>query len=170
MRVTVWHVVAAVADGYTERQMDEQRHTNRDAHTKTMSGSRFIAMIGVSTLIMFFLMYLYSIDHAMFSINRLVASVVMGCVMTMVMLSFMWSMYRGRAVKTAVLTVAATGAVILLLVTRTQAVVTDVTFMKSLIPHHSIAINNARKARIRDPRVRRLADGIIESQIREMRR
>jgi hypothetical protein len=40
--------------------------------------------------------------------------------------------------------------------------------MKSMIPHHSIAINNARKATITDPRVRRLADGIIESQVREI--
>jgi hypothetical protein len=37
-----------------------------------------------------------------------------------------------------------------------------------MIPHHSIAINNARKASITDPRVRRLADGIIESQVREI--
>jgi hypothetical protein len=37
-----------------------------------------------------------------------------------------------------------------------------------MIPHHSIAINNARKASISDPRVRKLADQIIESQIREI--
>lgn len=40
--------------------------------------------------------------------------------------------------------------------------------MSSMIPHHSIAINNARKASISDPRVRELADGIIESQVREI--
>jgi hypothetical protein len=38
-----------------------------------------------------------------------------------------------------------------------------------MIPHHSIAINNARKADIHDPRVRELADQIIESQVREIR-
>jgi hypothetical protein len=40
--------------------------------------------------------------------------------------------------------------------------------MKSMIPHHSIAINNARKASISDPRVRKLADEIIASQVREI--
>ena len=40
--------------------------------------------------------------------------------------------------------------------------------MRAMVPHHSIAINNARKATLRDPRVRRLADGIIESQVREI--
>jgi hypothetical protein len=135
-----------------------------------MSWTRFVAMIGTSTFIMFFLMYqlIYSLDHAMLSLNRLVASLVMGCVMSVVMLSFMWSMYRGRQIKIAVLIGSTAGAVILLGMNRTQAVISDVTFMKSMIPHHSIAINNARKATITDPRVRRLADGIIESQVREI--
>ena len=44
----------------------------------------------------------------------------------------------------------------------------DVAFMKSMIPHHSIAINNARKASISDPRVRELANEIIASQVREI--
>ena len=147
-------------------------HKQMDEHRKmmAMSWGRFLAMIATSTVIMFFLMYqlIYSMDHAMLSINRLVASLVMGCVMSVVMLSFMWSMYRGRTIKLAVLVGAAAGAVILLFVNRTQAVISDVAFMKSMIPHHSIAINNARKASITDPRVRRLADGIIGSQVREI--
>lgn len=40
--------------------------------------------------------------------------------------------------------------------------------MRSMIPHHSIAINNARNASISDPRVRDLADSIIEAQVREI--
>ena len=44
----------------------------------------------------------------------------------------------------------------------------DVNFMKSMIPHHSIAINNARKASLSDPRVRELADGIIRAQVLEI--
>jgi hypothetical protein len=111
---------------------------------------------------------IYSMDHAMLSINRLVASLVMGCVMSVAMLSFMWSMYRGRRIKIAVLVGATAGAVILLAVNRAQAVISGVSFMQSMIPHHSIAINNARKATITDPRVRRLADQIIESQVREI--
>lgn len=37
-----------------------------------------------------------------------------------------------------------------------------------MIPHHSIAILTSERARIRDPRVRKLADGIIEAQVREI--
>ncbi|HSJ65840.1 MAG TPA: DUF305 domain-containing protein [Gemmatimonadaceae bacterium] len=135
-----------------------------------MSWGRFAAMICTSIVIMFFLMYqlVYTVDHATFSINRLMASLVMGCVMTIVMLAFMWSMYKGKGTKVAVLVVAALLGVLLLTVNRGQALIGDVSFMKSMIPHHSIAINNARKAGISDPRVRELADEIIESQVREI--
>jgi len=40
--------------------------------------------------------------------------------------------------------------------------------MKAMIPHHSIAIMTSERAHISDPRVRKLADGIIESQRREI--
>ena len=37
-----------------------------------------------------------------------------------------------------------------------------------MIPHHSIAIMTSRRADIQDPRVRKLADDIIEAQLREI--
>lgn len=135
-----------------------------------MSWGRFAAMIAASTFIMFFLMYqlVYSSDHLTFSLNRMVASLVMGCVMTVLMLSFMWSMYSGMGTKIAVLVLAALLGVVLLFANRSQVFIGDSSFMNSMIPHHSIAINNARKASISDPRVRELADQIIESQVREI--
>ena len=151
--------------------MAQHAQMRQQKQMKGMSWGRFAAMIAASTVIMFFLMYqlVYSLDHAEFSVNRLVASLVMGCVMTVVMLGFMWSMYEGQGTKITVAVTAALLGVILLFVNRQQAVIDDVRFMQSMIPHHSIAINNARKASISDPRVRRLADQIIESQVREIR-
>ncbi|WP_181704809.1 DUF305 domain-containing protein [Chthonobacter rhizosphaerae] len=143
--------------------MDQQQ-------TMSMGWGRFAAMITTSTVIMFFLMYqlVYSWDHALFSLTRLVSSLVMGCVMTAVMLAFMWRMYRPAAAKIAVLAVAIIGCAALLVVNRSQALIGDTNFMKSMIPHHSIAINNARRADIRDPRVRYLADRIIRDQVKEI--
>ncbi len=77
-------------------------------------------------------------------------------------------MYKGRRTKIAVLVVALLLAGFLLFVNRSQMVIGDVDFMKSMIPHHSIAINNARKASISDPRVRELADEIIGAQVLEI--
>ena len=135
-----------------------------------MSWGRFAAMIATSTFIMFFLMYqlVYEVDHVTFSVNRMIASIVMGAVMTAVMLGFMWSMYEGQGLKIVILAGAVVLAVALLYVNRSQSLIGDTRFMKAMIPHHSIAINNARKAEIRDPRVRELADEIIASQVREI--
>ncbi|WP_348675776.1 DUF305 domain-containing protein, partial [uncultured Abyssibacter sp.] len=51
---------------------------------------------------------------------------------------------------------------------RSQDTVGDVAWMKAMIPHHSIAIMTSERARIRDARVRKLADEIIEAQRREI--
>lgn len=135
-----------------------------------MGWGRFFAMIAVSTLVMFPLMYqlVYSTDHATFSLTRLVSSVVMGCVMAVIMLAFMWKMYEGQGTKLAVLIGAIVVGAVTLTINRQQTLIGDVDFMKSMIPHHSIAINNARRADIRDPRVRKLADGIIKAQVMEI--
>lgn len=136
----------------------------------SMGWGRFALMIATSSVIMFFLMYqlVYSVEHATFSLNRLIASLLMGCVMTVVMLGFMWSMYKGMGTKIAVLAVAIIIGSSLLYANRSQSFIADVDFMKSMIPHHSIAINNARKASLSDPRVRELADEIIAAQVREI--
>ena len=143
-----------------------------EKHEKMMkvSWGKFALMVATSVAAMFFLMYqlVYSADHATFSLNRLVSSLVMGCVMTLIMLGFMWGMLGRVGSKVAVLVGAIVVGIAILVVNRDQTLIGDEDFMKSMIPHHSIAINNARKSDIRDPRVQRLADEIIESQVREI--
>lgn len=148
-----------------------ERKSGQHPNMTHMGWGRFAAMIATSTIIMFFLTYqlVYRMEHATLSLNRLMASLVMACVMSIVMLAFMWSMYQGVQAKVAVLVGAAVLGIVLICVNRNQVMVGDVAFMRSMIPHHSVAINNARKARLSDPRVRKLADGIIASQVREIR-
>ena len=139
-------------------------------HEMKMGWGRFAAMIATSTVVMFFLMYhlVYAGDHATFSLTRLVGALAMGGAMSVVMLGFMWSMYEGKGAKIAVLVLGLVAAVGLVALNRSQALIGDTEFMKAMIPHHSIAINNSRRAGLSDPRVRRLADGIIASQVREI--
>lgn len=158
---------------HDQQQMKHEQPMAMGQHRASMKmgWGRFAAMIATSTVIMFFLMYqlVYEADHLMFSWNRFIASLVMGAVMTVVMLGFMWSMYEGQRTKVAILVGAAVLGAVLLGVNRAESVMNDTRFMKSMIPHHSIAINNAEKADLRDPRVRRLADEIIAGQVREIR-
>jgi len=132
--------------------------------------TRFGAMIATSTLVMFGLMYLntYQMDHVFFSETRAYMALVMGATMAVVMLSFMWSMYKDRRVNLGIIG----GSVIVfaaaLWLVRSQATVDDVSYMRAMIPHHSIAILTSGRARITDPRVRELADAILEAQRREI--
>ena len=155
-----------------EQAMQREQHGQMQrGHMLKMGWGRFAAMIATSVVIMFFLSYqlVYEADHLAFSVTRLLAAMAMGAVMSVVMLGFMWSMYEGKGIKIAVLIGALLLAVVLVSVNRAQSLIDDTRFMKSMIPHHSVAINNASKADIRDPRVRKLADEIIASQVREIR-
>jgi len=135
-----------------------------------MSYRRFGAMIATSTVVMFGLMYLntYAIDHVWFSQTRAWMALLMGAVMAFIMLAFMLNMYDRRGINMAVFA----GSVIVfgasLWLVRSQEAVDDVSYMKAMIPHHSIAIMTSRRAHIRDPRVRELADGIIKAQVEEI--
>lgn len=135
-----------------------------------MSYSRFAAMIAASTLIMFGLMYLntFALEHVWYSQTRTWMALLMGAVMAVVMLGFMWDMYRNRAANIAILAASAVVFAVSLWLVRSQETVTDVAYMKAMIPHHSIAVLTSERAHIRDPRVRKLADDIIEAQVREI--
>ncbi|TFG45618.1 MAG: DUF305 domain-containing protein [Gemmatimonadales bacterium] len=132
--------------------------------------SRFLAMVGTSTAAMFLLTYLnsYSVDHLFFSETRAYMALLMGGAMATIMLLFMLAMFTDRRKNTAILLGSATVFVASLWLVRSQATVEDVSYMRAMIPHHSIAILTSERARISDPRVRELADGIIEAQVREI--
>ncbi|WP_247889905.1 DUF305 domain-containing protein [Azospirillum brasilense] len=140
------------------------------AEREVMSYWRFSAMIAVSTVVMFGLMYLntYALDHVFYSQTRTWMAVVMGATMAIIMIAFMWTMYRITAANLGIVvagTLVFAGALWLV---RSQESVDDMSYMKAMIPHHSIAIMTSERAHIRDPRVRKLADRIIEAQVREI--
>ncbi len=135
-----------------------------------MSYVRFALMIATSTLVMYGLMYLntFDIDHVTFSQTRAWMAIVMGAAMAVVMLLFMWSMYANRTANVAILVVAGAAFAGALALVRTQATVDDVSYMKAMIPHHSIAIMTSERAQISDPRVQSLAQEIRDAQVREI--
>ncbi|MFA5955988.1 DUF305 domain-containing protein [Hyphomicrobium sp.] len=135
-----------------------------------MSYARFAAMIATATVVMFGLMYLntYALDHVFYSQTRMWMAAVMGAVMAILMLVFMWSMYKDARINAAIIAVSVVVFAGALWLVRSQETVSDVSYMEAMIPHHSIAIMTSERAHIRDPRVRKLADGIIEAQVREI--
>lgn len=132
--------------------------------------TRFAAMIATSTVVMFGLMYLntYQLDHVFFSETRAYMALVMGATMAIIMLAYMMGMYKNQRANIGIIggSLAVFGMALWLV--RSQATVDDVSYMRAMIPHHSIAILTSERARITDPRVRKLADQIIATQRREI--
>ncbi|MDT8388666.1 MAG: DUF305 domain-containing protein [Thiogranum sp.] len=135
-----------------------------------MSYLRFAAMIATSTLVMFGLMYLntYALEHLFWSETRAYMAVLMGATMAIIMLSYMLAMYQNRMINVAIFTGSVLVFALALWLVRSQATVSGESYMRAMIPHHSIAILTSERAQISDPRVRKLADEIIAAQEREI--
>ena len=147
--------------------------TERSDHSSTSHTSRwptFAAMIATSIVTMFVLKYsnVYESGHIWFSQTRMWMALMMGMAMIVIMLGFMWGMYRTLLTKVLVMVGAVLGFGLFLFLARSQATVDDEAWMKAMIPHHSIAVLTSRRAHISDPRVRELADDIIEAQVKEI--
>jgi uncharacterized protein (DUF305 family) len=131
---------------------------------------RFGTMIATSTVVMFALMYLnvYQPEHVFFSETRVYMALVMGAAMAIIMLGFMLGMYSNRKLNAGIFIGSIVLFALALWLARSQRTVDEVSWMKAMIPHHSIAILTSERANISDPRVQRLADQIIQSQRKEI--
>ena len=145
-----------------------------DKITPMKSGNsyrKFFLMLGLSFVAMYVTMYLntYAMDHVYFSMTRFYMVCLGISVMGVIMLLMMKAIYTNKKKNTGILI----GCVLLFSVAftlvRVQApIVGDVLYMKGMIPHHSIAILTSERAAIKDPEVKKLADGIIAAQKKEI--
>ena len=131
---------------------------------------KFTLMILTSTVVMFIMMYFntYKLDHVYFSETRAYMALYMGAGMAVIMLAFMGNMYKKTRINLLVYGLSVVMFAVGIWGVRSQATVDQVDWMQAMIPHHSIAILTSSRADIEDPRVRKLADGIIEAQEREI--
>lgn len=135
-----------------------------------MSYWRFGAMIATSTTVMFGLMYLntFAWDYVRWSETRFYMAFLMGATMAVIMLGFMLSMYKNTKLNIGI----AAGAILVftgsLWLVRSQNTVQDQSYMRAMIPHHSIAILTSERAELDDLRACDLAVNMIEAQRREI--
>lgn len=166
--------------------MSDATHQNTQAATASHGGqqiargkasghstspyAKFFAMIGTSTAIMLALMYFntYQWTHLFWSETRFYMAFVMGAAMALAMLTFMLGMYKSKAMNAAIYV----GSIVVfagaLWLVRSQATVGDTSFMRAMIPHHSIAIMTSSRSNLSDPRVQKLADEIVYAQDKEI--
>ncbi len=141
--------------------------TRKDETRKYM---KFGAMILTSTLVMFILTYAnsYELGHMRWSETRFYMVFYMGAAMALIMLGFMLSMYKNKMINLGIVIGSVLVFGLALFLVRSQATVEDQSWMRAMIPHHSIAILTSERANIDDARVCELADSIIKAQNREI--
>ncbi|MFZ1800113.1 MAG: DUF305 domain-containing protein [Chitinophagaceae bacterium] len=135
-----------------------------------MTYSKFFLMIIVSFIFMFGIMFLniVELNHFYISINRIYMALLMASAMSFIMMAMMYKMYSNKKKNNSILIISVVVFAVTLAGIRTQTPIGDVQYMKGMIPHHSSAILTSENANIKDPEVRKLADGIIEAQKKEI--
>ena len=135
-----------------------------------MSYTRFFAMIVTSVVVMFLLKYTntYALDHIFYSETRTYMAIMMGAAMAVIMLLFMLEMYKDKSKNTTIFMGSAVVFVLTFFLIRSQATIQE-SWMKAMIPHHSIAILTSERAEIDDVRVQKLANQIIKAQRKEIK-
>ena len=150
--------------------MDNSNQKNMNNQNQMNPYVKFSLMILTSTVVMYIIMYFntYQWDHVYFSETRAYMALYMGAGMAVVMLVFMSNMYKKTKLNLLVYGLSVVMFAVGLWGVRSQQTVDQVDWMQAMIPHHSIAILTSSRADIEDPRVRKLADDIIEAQKREI--
>ena len=131
---------------------------------------KFAITLFVSFCVMYGVMFLNVDDasHVYLSLTRLYMALLMVAPMAIVMLLMMKKMYANKKLNNIILVCGIAVFISALTMLRQQTFVSDRQYMQAMIPHHSSAILTSKNATIKDPEVRKLADGIIESQEREI--
>lgn len=128
------------------------------------------AELVVDFVIMFVAMYamIATPGHFYPNLNTVYMTMMMVAPMAIVMLAAMPSMLPSRQANMAVAAVAAAVFLAAFWAIRDQTAIGDAQFLRSMIPHHSGAIQMCREASISDPRIVDLCGRILESQTAEI--
>lgn len=130
----------------------------------------FMYMLAISFIIMYGVMFLNVADssHIYLSLTRTYMALLMVAPMAIFMLLLMGNMYPNKKVNGIIIVTTLVIFSLSLAGLRTQTGVTDEQYMKAMIPHHSSAILTSEQADLKDPELKKLAEGIIEAQKKEI--
>lgn len=126
--------------------------------------------VGIHFFIMFALTYagVNALDEIYLNLNRFYMALIMVAPMAILMLLFMGQMFQHKRLNAFLYAASAVVFLAGFLALRTQAVVGDTQFLRSMIPHHSIAIKTCQHADITDPEIIELCKSIVEAQRSEI--
>lgn len=157
--------------------MDRSEHKPMNMNMDKGMMKKHYIMFGLNMLISTIIMYLVMFEmirgwgEFVHNINFFYMALTMAMPMGVLMLLMMGSMYPNKRLNLALYAGLALVFVLALAAVRTQALVGDKQFVRSMIPHHSGAILMCRQSSVSDPEIRELCfgpNGIVASQEKEI--
>jgi hypothetical protein len=154
----------------TETSVRPENSADNEHHAASSPYAKLALAVTVNFLIMFALTYsgVNAWNEIFVNLNRFYMAVIMVSAMVPVMVLVMWKMFPNTTWNAAVLIAAAVVFVGSFAALRAEVAVGNEQFLRSMIPHHSIAIHTCLNANITDPEIADLCDQIIESQRSEI--
>lgn len=140
----------------------ESTHHNHYPHLALMIVLSFVAM--------YILMYAMVdvLGNALPNINQLYMAGLMAAPMLIIELIVMGGMYKNKKLNMILIAVGGILIVGFFILIRSQALVGDRQFLKSMIPHHAGALLMCQKSSISDPEIKELCKTILLGQQSEI--
>lgn len=144
---------------------------NNHTHSMKNPYPKFALIMAVSFIIMYLIMFLNvaALDHIYNSLTRFYMTTLMIAAMAITMLLFMWKMYPNRKINLGIIAFAAFTFFGTFYLLRTQTPISDIQYMKAMIPHHSSAIMTSSNVEFEDVELKKLAEDIIIAQEKEIK-
>jgi hypothetical protein len=159
----------------TTTQAHNQRSGSRGAdrdggQMQGMAYRKLVLAVGIHFVVMLALTYagVNVVDEIFLNLNRLYMAVLMVSSMVIVMVAVMWKMFANTKINAAIVSIAALVFIATFGALRTEALVGNQQFLRSMIPHHSIAIHTCNNADIDDAETVELCGQIVQSQREEI--
>ena len=144
-----------------------------DKTTQDMSNKmymKFALMILLSFIAMYILMYAMvdNFSNVFNNVNQFYMAGLMTMPMVILELIIMGRMYMKKKLNIAIIIIGCVLGLGFYMGIREQVSVGDRQFLRSMIPHHAAAILMVEKASLTDPEIKKLAQGIISAQEKEI--
>lgn len=132
--------------------------------------ARFALSIALSLVAMYVFMFseIDQLAHFRFALGMFWSTIAMVAAMGIVMVLTMSDMLPDRRVNMTLLAAFALVLVLSFAAARTEALMGDDAFLRSMIPHHASAIHMCNQATLTDPETIELCRGIVDSQSSEI--
>jgi len=143
---------------------------NHKPHSESNPYKTLAIMAILSFFCMYILMYamVNVADNVLMNINQFYMAGLMTMPMIIIELVLMRHMYANKKFNAVIIALAAVALSGFYAAIRQQRAVGDKQFLKSMVPHHAGAILMCEEANIKDPEVKKLCEGIIAGQQKEI--